>query len=198
MAFVLAPENIAFVSAILLMVLIGLVQLLGLGGDADFDLDADTDLLGWLGFGRIPFLMLVTLLLASFGIIGLLGQQLSTDLLGHLIDPWVAAPAALVAALPVTGVTANLLARVMPRDHTTAISVEELVGNGATIVTGRARAGSPARARVIDHHGQVHFVMVEPNEDGQVLEEGESVLLVRHEGPVFRAVSRGDHYLPRI
>jgi len=51
---------------------------------------------------------------------------------------------------------------------------------------------------VEDHHGQAHYVMVEPDNDGQSLAEGEAILLVRRDGPLFRAISHGDHYLPRL
>ncbi|MGA1852269.1 OB-fold-containig protein [Sphingobium sp. HT1-2] len=197
--FLLAPENIVFVSALLLMLLIGGVQALGLAGDADLDLDADADLLGWLGFGRLPLLALIALFLTCFAVIGLLGQQAAHDLLGAMLSPWLAVPAAAAAAaLPATGLAARLLAPLLPRDHSTAIPLDHLVGSRARIVTGRATRGSPARARVEDHHGQAHYVMVEPDNDGQVLEEGEIILLVRREEHLFRAISHGDHYLPRL
>ena len=40
--------------------------------------------------------------------------------------------------------------------------------------------------------------MVEPDSDGARLEEGETILLVRRESHIFRAISHGDHYLPRL
>nr|WP_301287157.1 OB-fold-containig protein [Sphingobium sp. OAS761] len=187
-----------FVSALVLMLLIGGVQALGLDGDMDLDLDGDADLLGWLGFGRMPLLALLTLFLALFALIGLTGQHLALDLAGGMLSGWVAVPAAAVAALPATGLAARVIGPLLPRDHTTAISLDMLTGSHARIVTGRAAAGSPARARVEDHHGQTHYVMVEPDNAGQVLEEGEAVLLVRRDGPLFRAISHGDHYLPRL
>ncbi|EQB31318.1 OB-fold-containig protein [Sphingobium ummariense] len=198
LAFLLAPENIVFLSAILLMLLIGLVQAAGLGGDADLDIDMDGDLLGWLGFGHLPLLMLLTLFLALFGIIGLVGQQAALDLAGGLLRPLVAVPLAAAAALPATGLAARLLAPLLPRDETSAVSLDALVGSFARIVTGRARQGSPARARVEDHHGQAHYVMVEPDAPTASFEEGETVLLVRREDLIFRAIARGDHYLPSL
>jgi hypothetical protein len=197
-AFLFAPENIVFVSALLLMLLIGGVQALGFAGDADLDLDSDADLLGWLGFGRLPLLALAALFLTLFAVIGLLGQQVAHDLFGAMLSPWIAVPGAAVAALPATGLAARLLAPLLPRDHTTAIPLDHLVGSPARIVTGRATNGSPARARVQDHHGQTHYVMVEPDNAGQVLEEGETILLVRREEHLFRAISHGDHYLPQL
>jgi hypothetical protein len=206
LSFLGASENFAFVSAILLMFLIGGVQLIGLGGhfDADahadvhIDADGDFDLLGWLGVGRLPLLMLIVTFLALFGIGGLVLQQILHDLTGAPLTPWIAVPAVAAASLPLTGLTARGLSKILPRDHTTAVPLEALLGRSAQIVTGRARHGSPARARAEDDFGQHHYVMVEPDLQDQVFEEGETVLLVRREGDCFRAVSRGDFLLPRI
>lgn len=201
-AFLGASANIAFVSALILMVLIGVVHLIGFGGDFDADADLDMDgaagFLSWLGVGRLPLLMLIVLFLSVFGLVGLIGQQLVFDLTGGLLTPLIAVPAAALAALPLTGLGARGLARVLPRDHTTALPVEVLIGRGATIQTGRAMPGSPARARAEDPYGQAHFIMVEPDNDDQAFDEGERVLLVRREGHIFRAIARGDHHLPRL
>lgn len=198
-AFLGASANIAFVSALVVMVLIGIVHAVGLGGD--FDTDADFDggnLLSWLGVGRLPLLMLIVLFLGIFGLTGLVGQQILYDLTGNLLTPWIAVPAAAAAALPLTGIGARGLSRIMPRDHTTAVPIEVLIGRNAVIQVGRATQGSPARARAEDQYGQAHFVMVEPDNEGQCFVEGERVLLVRREGDVFRAIARGDHHLPRL
>jgi hypothetical protein len=40
--------------------------------------------------------------------------------------------------------------------------------------------------------------MVEPDNDGQTFGEGERILLVRQEGENFRAITRGDAYLPQL
>jgi hypothetical protein len=206
LSFLGASENVAFVTAIVLMLLIGLVQLIGLGGhlgadvgaDLHADAHADLDLLSWLGVGRLPLLMLIVVFLAIFGLAGLMLQQAMFDWSGAPLAAWIAVPLVGVAALPLTGLAARGLARILPRDHTTAVPLEVLVGRSAQVVTGRARLGSPARARAEDHHGQVHYIMVEPDAAGQAFEEGERVLLVRREGDCFRAISRGDFYLPRL
>ena len=71
-------------------------------------------------------------------------------------------------------------------------------GSRGRIVTGRAAANCPARARVDDRHGQAHYIMVEPNNSAETFEEGEAILIVRREGELFRAISRGDSRLPFI
>jgi hypothetical protein len=200
------PENMVFAAALLLMLLIGVVEAVGLGAgsfgaDLPADLDADGiggDLLAWLGVGRVPLLVLLIAVLAIFGIVGLSGQQAATALLGGPASGWIAGPLAAAAALPLTGFAARGLARVLPGEETTAVELDELVGRSATIVTGRAEYGSPARARAVDRFGQAHHVMVEPDRPGPRFGEGEPVLLVRQEGHLFRAIARGDALLPRL
>jgi membrane protein implicated in regulation of membrane protease activity len=184
-----APANLPFSVALLVMLMIGAVEALGLGASAaHLDLHADADggdLLGWLGIGRVPLLMLLVVFLALFGLAGLAIQQFAGPL-----PLWIAVPAAAVAALPLTGLGARGLARIMPQDETTAISLDSLVGRRGTITVGTARRGSPAQARVKDVHGQVHYVMVEPYDDARSIGEGETVRLDRREGNIFVAVGR--------
>lgn len=186
-----APGAIAFSAALLLMAAIGVIEAIGLGASGvHLDLHVDAGPLDWLGVGRVPLLVLLIAFLAVFGGIGLAGQQLALTLTGALLSPWIAVPGALVASLPLTAVVARGLARVMPRDETTAFELDDLVGLSGTIVLGRARARSPARTRVLDPHGQAHHVLVEPHDPDAVFEEGDTVLLVRREGQHFCAVAR--------
>ena len=193
--FLLAPENLPFAVALLLMLMIGAAEAIGLGfgaagTDGHFDGDGG-DLLGWLGVGRIPLLMVIVVLLALFGLIGITLQQGAAALLGAPLSPWIAGPAAFVAALPLTGITARALARILPGDETTAVGLESLIGRRATIVVGAASRGCPARASVRDVYGQVHYVMVEPTDDRQSVPEGGTVLLVRREGDIFIGLAEG-------
>jgi membrane protein implicated in regulation of membrane protease activity len=193
--FIAAPENLPFAVALTLMLLIGVVEALGLGaGAVELDLDADAGggaLLDWLGIGRVPLLMLLVVFLAAFGLLGLALQQA----IGPL-SAWIAGPIAAAAALPVTGIGARGLARIMPQDETTAVSLETLVGRRGTVTVGTARSGSPAQARVRDVHGQSHYVMVEPHDPGHSIAEGETVLLIRRDGHVFTALGAADGIEP--
>ncbi len=209
--FWLVSENLFFTISLLLMSLLVAFQIIGLGellGDADIEMpDPDIDgdlagagdgLLGILGFGKVPLMILLMLMLGLFGMIGLSGQMVLQNLTGSLLTPWLAIPLAAFASLPLTGAIARPLAKILPRDETTAVGRDTLVGRFATIELGKAETGSPARAKVRDVHGQSHFVMVEPDNAGQILEQGEEILLVRRDNDTFRAISRGQNTLPRL
>ncbi|TAK08686.1 MAG: DUF1449 family protein, partial [Rhizorhabdus sp.] len=71
LSFLGAGENLAFVVALAIMMLIGLVEAIGLGSSAlghDIDVDGEGDWLSWLGVGQLPLLMLLVVFLASFGL----------------------------------------------------------------------------------------------------------------------------------
>lgn len=200
MTDLLAPPNLPFAVALGLLVLLALAQVAGLGellGDADADLDADGDvglgdsLAGALGLGRVPLLIWFSLLLAVFALVGLSGQQLIDALTGTTLPAFLAGGLALVASLPLTGLIARPLARILPRDETTAVPIESLVGRRGRIAIGRATIGSPARATVPDIHGHAHHVMVEPSDPADTLVEGEAVLLTARNGELFQAIRLG-------
>jgi hypothetical protein len=193
----LADHNLPFAVALALMVLLALLQAFGLGelfgGDADADTDADggiaDGLLAFFGIGRVPFMIWLASFLLLFAGIGVGVQGLAEGLLGAPLDRWLAGVLAAVGALPVTGALVRPLARILPGDETTAVGLDSLVGRRARITTGRAAAGHPARARVHDHHGRMHLVMVEPHEAGSEMLEGDEILLVRRESETFFAVA---------
>jgi hypothetical protein len=192
----LADHNMPFAAALVLMVLIALLQVVGLGhffGDSDLDTDADAGpldgLLSFIGIGRVPFMVWLASFLLTFAALGVGIQSLAEGLLGAPLDRWVAAALAAVAGLPVNGLLARPIGAILPRDETTAVGLDSLVGRRAQIVTGRAAAGHPARARVQDHFGHAHYVMVEPHEAGSEMLEGDELLLVRRESETFYGVA---------
>jgi len=187
------PFAISFV----VMLGIGLIEAIGLGlGHLDLDggIYADgTDspgvtLLDWLGLGDIPILIWLTSLLACFTVLGIAVQQIAEASFGSPISAAFAAGGALFGGLVLNTFVANGLARVLPGLETTAISSDELVRLRGTVLDGAARRGQPARAKVVDHFGQAHYVMIEPHEDGDVIGQGETALLVRREGSLFFAL----------
>jgi hypothetical protein len=202
----LEPYNLPFAFALGALFVIAILQVLGVGdlfeGADDIGIEMDADMadtleasgfmdgvFSVLGLGKVPFLIWLSCLLFVFSLTGVLGQWLISSTAGAPLGAGIAALLAGAAALPLNGMFVRPFAQLMPKDRTTAVSLESLVRREAVIQTGTARTRSPARAKVKDAFGHPHFVMVEPHDEGAELGEGEKVLLVRREGEVFFGVS---------
>jgi hypothetical protein len=145
--------------------------------------------LGWLHVGKVPILVILVIFLTTFAVIGFISQFAARSLLGYFLPLPAAAGIASVVGLFGVRTLGAALGKVIPKDETTAVADVSLVGRIGTIVIGTARAGRPAEARIRDEHGATHYVMVEPEEQGQSFASGESILLVRHlSGRRFHAI----------
>jgi len=106
-----------------------------------------------------------------------------------MIPPLIAAPVAAVAALPLMRICAGGIADLIPSDQTYAVSLDTLVGRVAVIVSGTARLGYPAQGKVTSEHGQVLYVMVEPDGADVTFVRNDAVLLVKQlSGTRFQAI----------
>lgn len=194
----LSPAYAPFTVAFLVMIGIGLIEAIGLGlgsldlhaeigGDAD-GIDAP-DVLGWLGLGDgLPILIWLTSLLACFTLSGVAIQQTATGLFGAPLHWGIASAGAAVIGLVGNAFAAAGLAWIMPGYESTVVDIEDLLMRRGTILESAARRGHPARAKVVDQHGQAHYVMVEPHNDSDIISPGETALLVRRAGPTFFVV----------
>lgn len=212
-----ADGSLPFSVSLALMLALGLVEGLmslvgaGLSGvfDAlmpDLDLHAHADfagpdhdgglsrVLGWLRIGEVPVLMLLVIALTTFGLLGLGVQALSRSALGFFLPAWMASIPAFLLSLPSIRMLGGGLHRVMPKDETTAVSAESLVGRVAVVTLGVARAGHPAEAKVRDQHGQMHYFLVEPDDD-QEFPAGSEVLLVQLAGSRYRVIANPNPHL---
>ena len=192
-----APQNSIFGIAIMLMLLLGILELASfmLGGinewvdgflpDSLTDTQAEIGLnyadsglvirfLSWLYVGKLPLLMLVVIFLATFGLLGYSLQYALHQFSGF-------------ASLPLVRMAAAGVYHIFPKDETTAVTQESLVGCVGVVILGTAKRGSPAQARVKDGYGQQHYVMVEPDDDNALM-QGETVLLISLQDNLFKAI----------
>lgn len=156
------------------------------------DVHGDTGIdrvLGWLHLGRVPSLVLLLLLLAGFTLFGYTLQLVAHGLFGSYLPAWLATLLAVPAGLVTVRGLGTLIAHIIPRDETRAVSEQSLVGRVAVIATGTARRGLAAQARVRDAHGHTHYLMVEPDLDNETFGEGTQVLIVRKAGAFYRCIA---------
>ena len=161
------------------------VSLLGLVDD-QAALDADTDTSSgftefgsWLALDRLPLLVWLVLLLTTFGSAGLTFNFLSLTLLDTYFARWLITLLAVIAGLFFTARFGTFIARLLPKQESSATTADELVGTVGHITVGVARQNSPAEGKFIDAHGQPHYLLVEPLEPDEQFSQGEKILLIQ-------------------
>ncbi len=200
----LTPAYLPFAIAFFVMIGIGLIEAVGLGLghldlSADVGIDGHQGVLDWLGLsGELPILIWLTSLLGCFTLAGVAIQQGVSTFFGAPLAWPLACVGALIGGGLLNVGAAHSLARIMPGYESSVISTDDLLRHRGTILEGTARRGAPARAKVVDHHGQAHIIMVEPHDDTTVIRAGERALLVRREGRLFFALAEDDSPLRSI
>jgi len=145
--------------------------------------------LGWLHVGRVPALVLLLLFLTGYVLFGYGLQMVSHGLFGGYLPAWMAGLLAVPSGMATVRGLGSLIAHIVPRDETSAVSEQSLVGRVGVVTAGAARRGLAAQARVRDAHGRSHYLMVEPDLDDEVFEEGAQVLIVRKAGAFYRCIA---------
>lgn len=208
--FFFADQNSPFLVAMVITLAIAAIETLslvmGLGlsdliDDILPDFDADTpevetsllgDALGWLNVGRVPLLVLLLAFLGVFTAGGYGLQMLARGTVGFMLPAMIAAPIALLAAVPATRFASRTLARIVPREETYATGDDELVGHIAVITLGPVTRSTAGKAKVTDQHGNTHFVRVRAAQRGMRFATEESVLLVSHRRALFDVITPPD------
>jgi hypothetical protein len=185
------PFTVATVLLLMIAIMEGLAMLLGasvsewLHGLIDHPDAPDAPAggldraLGWLHVGRVPLLVLLVLFLAAFALTGFALNMVVHRIFGLWLTTWISVPLAFVATVSTVRALGNVLARIIPREQSFAVTFDSLVGLVAIVVNGTARPGYPAQAKVVSQYGQSLYVMVEPDEEGVTFQIASSVLLVR-------------------
>lgn len=215
------PALFPFTVALGLMLLIGLTEALGMlfglsafglvdqimpEMDASIDADVAADaelggdgflsgLLGWLCVGRVPVLVLLVAFLTAFGLTGIMLQSTMHWVVGSHVPALIAAAGALFLALPPTRWMALGLAKIMPKEETEAVSTRSFVGKVAVVIGGVARRGVPAQAKLRDVHGQMHYVLVEPDDPDQAYGQGTEVILTSQTSGIRFTAIRNENAL---
>jgi hypothetical protein len=151
--------------------------------------------LGWLHLGKVPALVLLLLFLTGYTLFGYGLQMVAHGLFGAYLPAWIAGVMAVPSGLATVRGLGSLIAHIIPRDETSSVSEQTLVGRVGVVVAGTARRGLAAQAKVKDSLGRSHYLMVEPDLDDELLDEGTQVLIVRKSGAFYRCIANPHPHL---
>ena len=191
------PFGVSFALIVVIALLEGLGMLVSLSpsnlidhvlpevhGDAGLD-----RVLGWLHIGKVPALVLLVLFLAGYTVFGYGLQMVVRGVFGVYLPGWVAGVVAVPPGMATVRGLGSLIAHIIPRDESSVVSELSLIGRAGVISNGIARRGLAAQARVRDSHGRTHYLMVEPDVDDDVFDEGVQILIVRKAGAFYRCIA---------
>lgn len=131
------------------------------------------------GLGQGPLLVWATAMAAGVSGLGLAMQILLDNLAGAMLPASLALAVALLPGLALGRVISAWVNRLVPAFESHAISANTYHGRRGTVVIGTARRGDPAQVRWQDLYGTTHSLMAEPLRDGDVLDAGTDVLIVK-------------------
>lgn len=205
-AFFLAPASILFTIAITFFLVLFLLEIFAtlLGSslshidiDLDFDFNTDTSIFDtamlWMNPKNLPLSMLFPIFLLAFGLLGYGSLYLLLAKLGIFLTSGIAITihylTILVAAIFGSRFISGIVSSILPKDETYAVSTDSFLERTAVLTTIDATSTDPAEARLVDTHGQTHYVLVQPLHEEDVLKVGTTVKLVsKRDNVSFNAV----------
>jgi hypothetical protein len=151
--------------------------------DADVSLDGgfatDTSFLGWIGFKKVPTVLFIASFALAFGLSGLTLQFALSQAFGLMLPAVIAVVPALVGTVFLGRFLCGLIAAIVPKTESTAITHHLYTPRRGVIAQGTARDDLPATARFTDGYGNLHHVSVYPFERGTTIPEGTEVMIIR-------------------
>jgi hypothetical protein len=200
--FFTSSQNAPFIWALLVMTCLSLVvviaSLIGAievhGADADLDVDwgegdFGSHVLEYLGVAAMPVSVFVMVASCSFFVTGYVMQMFAHSMTGNFLQGWVAILPAFIVSVVACRSVGKVFAKSKFKLHTTAVLSSSFLYKLVTIHQGTARTGLAAEAKLLDEHGQTHYILVEPANKEEIFEQGSEVILVEQRGPTFLAVS---------
>ncbi len=157
------------------------------GGVDDFLPDHSLDgvdgtggILGWLYFGKIPFLILFILFLGVFSVIGYTLVMVVQSVTLITLPPTISGVIAFVLSIPFLRTVGSLYVKYMPGFETEAISEQSLVGQRGVVTVGTATKEKPAEVHITSLAGQDIYLMVKMQYEEESVPQGGEVILTQH------------------
>ncbi len=155
--------------------------------DSDISTSGFTGVSGWLCLNRLPLLIWFVLVLVSFSIAGYTSNFLFLLLTEQMLPQVISLPIALLCTAISCRYLGASLAKILPKNESSAVSIDTLLGSVGTVTLGCAIKGNPSEALVRDQYQQRHYVLVEPEVAGVEFQTGTQVVLLKREGTVWSA-----------
>jgi hypothetical protein len=203
--FFIDPSNYPFFSAAFILVTILCLEVVAmlfgasLNGlfDSSHDLNLDSNpaessaiasTLSWIRYKKVPLLITLVLVLMLFSVIGYSIQLLVYHNFDVLLPYYVSVPISFILTVPLVRISSVFIGKYVLKEESSAISESSFSGKIAVINQGKAQKGFPAEAKLTDSYGQLHYIMVEPDAEGDIYEEGTQIVILEKKDYYFTSI----------
>lgn len=195
--FLLADYNVYYAATLIFVVMLALIEGLGLiiglslmsALDDFFSLDVDADIdvttggltsvWGWLCLNKLPVLIWLVIFFASFGVAGYTINYLTLTVFSSLLPVFIGIFCAVFVAVFFTKFLSTPLAKLLPKNESSAQSNQSFVGLVGRITVGKASFENPAEAVIYDSFNQKHYVLVAPEFKEEEFKQGSEIVLLK-------------------
>lgn len=175
--FLLHENQIIFSSALFILLFILFIEsilfMVGASSDAIFNQSFIIDELTWLNKEKIPFVIIMTLVLGVFSTIGLVIQSMFDS----IFEPYLLSVVVALITLFIVKYLSVFISKVLPKDETSIISEDSFIGMVGTVVIGKGNRTSDVEFKVVDKLNRNHYIMGYVT-DGE-LNQGEQGLIIK-------------------
>jgi len=199
--FLFTHDNLPYVIALGILAILGLIEVLSLligisflnllddwaPNDSASEVSGVTGLTGWLCINRLPLLIWFVLALVSFAVAGLCVNYISLMWFDSLFSQSVSLPISLMLMALSCHLLGDKLAALLPKNESSAVSIEDFNGCVGVVTIGKAVVGNPSEAVIKDGYSQKHYVLVEPDTHGDHFLAGTQIVLLKRKGSVWSA-----------
>ena len=149
----------------------------------DLDLDAQSSLGSFFSFinpNKVPFSMVLISLFFIFSFFGALIQTIF-----GLLSLTITLPIVIVLSLVSLRHVSIMIGNLLPKDTSEVVSTDSFIGKKALILDPKTKKDLPARAKIKDVYGEIHYIRVEPLSSDDLFYEGDTVLVLEKSGLIF-------------
>lgn len=171
-------------------------------GDTDLDLDTDADvemglgaILGWLGFGRAPLLLLLATDFSVWGLTGWFLNTIASELTGTVPDRWFGLGGAiLLVSLGLSLFVGSLSARAIGQmfaSFSEDTSSERLIGCEGKVTSATIPKGRIGQVDAIDPQGnRVTLSATLPDWAEQIPQRGTDVVVIDRQPQAYVVIAK--------
>lgn len=162
----------------------------GISKDIDFlqfskdGLDIGIDGVNLFNIGKVPFVVILASLATWFSICGY-SMHFIAERNSIALSNFLSVPISFAIASIGTYFTTNIIAKIVKNHESSAVNIDDLMGEIGVVVINEGSSEKPVQIKVIDKFNKEHYLMARVAVDGVVVKQNDEVILINQQNDYF-------------